>query len=296
MGKLWSIGIFEKEETKELFTLGKLLKVFNSRKVRLSKKHIHTYADPFLISDAENLYLFAEIQEISGKGYINGWKTSDLKEWENLGIILKEEFHLSYPFVFYDQHSSSHYLIPESSETLEVALYHFQQFPLKPVKTAVLLKGKFADSSLMLIDGIYYLITTDLDKDELQLYYSHNLLDENWESHPMSPISTDKRVNRNGGGFILINKDLYRIAQNCEDSYGAGIVVLKVNQITREIYEETIVTPDLRPVIIPKWQKNGRHHLSIAEIKNTKVLATDGLQDDIWLNKGLNFLFKLMST
>ena len=95
--------------------------VLNSKKLRSSKGHVHTYADPFLFPYDGELYMFFESQAVSEPGKIEAIKTSDLKTFEYLGEILKEPFHLSFPFVFQD--GEDIYLMPESYATEEIALY-----------------------------------------------------------------------------------------------------------------------------------------------------------------------------
>ena len=294
MGKLWSIGIFEQPFNPYQFSLDNLIATFNSKSLRTRKKHTHTYADPFLITHKDKLYLFAEVQEINGLGYINLWESDNAKEWKDLGVVLKANYHFSYPFVFRDELDGEFYLIPESGQAGEIALYKFKEFPFGVQKKCIILKGEFADSSLVKVNQVYYLSTTNLQTGYYELYYTDKLIGGEWLKHPVSPIQYDKSVNRNGGGFIQVNNAIFRIAQNSENGYGGGIVILEVNKIDEQNYSESIVYKDTSGELRFDWQKKGRHHLSIASYKGRTIIASDGLQYDYWVNKLTGIYFKFV--
>ena len=78
-------------------------------------------ADPFLFVKDNELYLFYELQHWDDPGCIAMIKTKDLKVWSKPQMVLKEPFHLSFPFVFEDQ--GVIYMIPESQEDDSIRLY-----------------------------------------------------------------------------------------------------------------------------------------------------------------------------
>jgi len=295
MGEVWSVGIFAEDNNYEIgLPLKNLIKIFNAKKVRSSKKHVHTYADPFLFVYEEMLFLFTEIQETGGTGYINAWKTNDLKNWQNLGSVLKKQVHYSYPFLFHDAKSDKIYLLPEAGQKGGIYLYEFENFPEK-IKTEIkIVEGNYADSNIIILDNVYYLITTNIDTNELELFWSDDLVVSIWQRHPASPLTADRRISRNGGGFIQVNKKLYRVAQNTKTKYGEGIVILEVLRLNTYEYLEKVIVEDFKPAIDFKWQLNGRHHLSLVEFKEQKIVAIDGLQDDFFLNKALNLIYKFI--
>ncbi|SHE68226.1 glucosamine inositolphosphorylceramide transferase family protein [Flavisolibacter ginsengisoli] len=291
-GALWSIGIFAEDIGFRLNEpLRNSIKIFDAKQIRHTRKHVHSYADPFLYVYKDALYLFAELQEIDGKGYINVWRTTDLIQWDDLGPIIKDKFHHSYPFLFRD--NAKIYILPESSEMGKTFLYEFEDFPTKPIRKIQLLEGNFADSNIICWEGIYYLITTNLDTDELELFWSDNLINKSWSRHPCSPLTQDKKINRNGGGFIELNKKLYRVAQNSSSFYGEGIVLLEVLILNKEIYKEILINQDYRPIENHKWQYDGRHHLSTVQYMGKTIIAMDGLQRDFLINKLINFFYKI---
>lgn len=295
MSQVWSVGIFaEQPDYNFKLPLKNVIKTFDAKRIRIRKKHIHTYADPFLFVYGDALYLFAEVQEIGGAGYINTWKTTDLNLWEDIGCVLKEEFHCSYPFVFKCADDSDVYIVPETGASNQTFIYEFCNFPLGVTKKFKVLDGFYADSNIYYKDGFYFLSTTEVNSGEFRLFYSHSLDNANWHNHPLNPITKDKTVSRNGGGFVEMDGRLYRIAQNSSSRYGEGIVVLEVMKLNEKEYEEVIINHDFRPFQNLKWQKKGRHHLSIVPFQGKQIIAMDGLQNDYLINKGINLLYKFI--
>lgn len=294
MSLLWSVGIFEEEQHLKLneIALQKTLKVFDAKKRGTGAKFIHTYADPFLFVKDDILYLLLEVQEVNSKGYIHLWKTSDLMRWEDAGVLLKEDVHLSYPSVFQDDNNSI-YLVPESAEANQIRLYKFNNFPHRLSFRCTLLDGPYVDTSLMKIDNTYFLMTTHKDQGTLELYFSNDLESSNWMPHPQNPIATTKLFNRNGGGFLKRNGDLFRIAQNTNKSYGNGIVVMKIIRIDKTRYQEEVLVENLVPGADLSWQKKGRHHLSTVDFNGKSIVAMDGLQSNSLANRIDNFFKKV---
>lgn len=293
MGLLWSVGIFGEGENYQFRNAPtSLIKVFDSKQIRWRRRRIHTYADPFLFVNGSDLYLLAEVQETGKAGYIHAWKTADLKQWTDLGAIVKEHHHVSYPFVFKDSISGNVYLLPETIGAKNICLYQFEQFPLKPGKKTELIKGNYADSNILFYNNTYFLSTVNLDTEKHELFFSDSLTG-NWCKHP-SPSNIDIAFARNGGGFFSLHGELYRAAQNISGRYGEGVGIFRVNELTKTSYAETLVTADFKPGINYSWQQKGRHHVSVAEFQNKTVLAIDGLQEDYVINKGLNLFYRII--
>ena len=289
-----SIGIFaehsEFDVTKE--NLNNLKSTFDSRKVRFKKKHIHSYADPFLYVEKDELYLFAEVQEIGGKGYINCWKSSDAVKWDNLGIVLKKDFHISYPFLL--ELNSELYLLPETSEANEIALYKFNKFPLELKKEKILLKGIYVDSNIVFWNNTFFLLTMN-KKKEMELYFTEDLLKQELQAHPLSPIVFNPKINRNGGCFIRRSDKLIRIAQDFSKNYFDKIVILEILELNRLTFKEKLVRDSFEPEINFLWQRLGRHHLSAIEFKGKTLIAMDGRQKDTNWNRIINPIFKILN-
>ena len=106
---VWSSAIHESDDLKLNNANLKLNKLFAAKLLRLDNLLPHTLADPFLIAKENVLYIFLESQSRRQQGKIICYMTKDLKNYTNLGIILEEDYHLSYPFVF--SHNNAEFLI-----------------------------------------------------------------------------------------------------------------------------------------------------------------------------------------
>ncbi len=285
--RVWSIAVFAEDGDFSFhneFSSPRF--VLDSKKLRNRNGHVHTYADPFLFLHKDELYLFFESQAVSEPGKIEAVKTSDLVTFEYVGEILKEPFHLSFPFVFQD--NSDIYLMPESAAINELALYKFEDFPDKLVKTRVLLRGAFRDSSLIKHNDVWYCFTTS--DAGLELFYTDDLENGHLIPHPHNPITEDLKYSQCGGSPIIIKGQMYRIAQDISGEYGRNISILKILELTKHTYKEEVVVDDYFD-LEHSWNARGGHHLSIVEFKGNNVIAVDGKQDDLLINKILSLFY-----
>lgn len=295
MGNVWSLGIFKENLSFNILQGQKtnnLIYLLSGRKIRNKYYHIHTYADPFLCKYKDKLYLFAEIQAINEPGHINCWECDAAENWKDLGPVMKPGTHVSYPFVFKDRDDRI-YLIPESAYTKEIALWEFDNFPFGLRKRECLLNGAYYDSSIIYHNECYYLFTTN-EQRQMFIFYSDSLHSGNWASHPANPVTSDKRISRNGGGVIKFRDKLLRIAQSGIVRYGEGIVVLEVSRLDKEKYEETILIEDYLPNQDFFWQTRGRHHLSICDYNGSTFVAMDGLTGNFKINTIINGIYKIL--
>lgn len=290
---VWSIAVYIEDSG---FSFDKKVHyprfVLDSKKLRNSRGHIHTYADPFLFPHGDELFLFFESQAVGEHGKIEAIKTSDLKTFQYVGEILREPFHLSFPFVFED--GGDIYLMPETLAANEVSLYKFEKFPNKLVKSRVLLRGSYKDSSLIKHNGIWYFFTKS--EEGLELFYTDDIKTGHLIPHRKNPITDDPRYSQCGGSPIILKDEMFRISQDGSGEYGRNISILKVTELSRTRYVEQVLVDDYFE-LQHSWNLRGGHHLSIAEFKGKIIIAVDGKQDDLLVNKVLaavySFVFPL---
>ncbi|KAE8666348.1 3-phosphoinositide-dependent protein kinase [Hibiscus syriacus] len=112
--------------------------------------------------------------------------------WQQLGIALDEEWHLSYPYVF--NYHGQVYMMPEISQKLELQHCYFG--------------------------------TTNR---QLEISYSSSPLGP-WELHKKNPIyNTYSSFGAlKGGRPFRYNGNLYRIGQDCGETYGRRVWIFKV--------------------------------------------------------------------
>lgn len=232
------------------------------------------YADPFLFAKDGYLWLFCERMKIKGHGHIVAYKTSDLKQWKFEGVCLEKSFHLSYPNVF--EYDGDVYMLPETNEANEVALYKAKDFPHNWEKVCVLLSGEpYRDSSVVNHQGLWYLFTNSSD-DKLSLFVSKNLLSGNWKEHPCSPVFSGLKGARGGGSVFKDGHNLYRMGQDDEKSYGNNVSVYMIDLLTEYDYHESLLVPELFDHKNKRYQFGG-HHFCRVKFKNEMLVATDGI-------------------
>jgi hypothetical protein len=148
--QLWNIVLFKTEKNESVFEKLKnnYSKQFSPHcKIRTNYHYIIGFADPFLFVHEHWLYLFYEEERFQAPASICAHCTKDLKHWKKVGAVLKESFHLSFPFVF--ENEGQIYMLPETRQKDAVILYKSTGFPYEWEAIQLLSGDKFVDSSVI---------------------------------------------------------------------------------------------------------------------------------------------------
>ena len=284
-GSVWSFSLYGLDEPFNAdLRLRNPIKVFNSRQLRLRGPNPHTQADPFLLADGDRLFIFYERVMRRGVGKIACRSTRDLVTFEDHGLVLDCDYHLSWPYVF--REGEQIYMVPESRQAGEVALYRFRGLPAPLSKVRTLLTGDFVDPVLIQHLGLWYLFATSASG--LHLFVADDLLTGTFRAHPRSPITTDLRFSRSGGAPIATPQGLLRIAQDCSASYGENVSLIRIAELGPTTYREELVRRDFLERR-DFWNRDGAHHLSVAQYAGRTIIAVDGRHRDYWINKFVRF-------
>ena len=247
----------------------------------LSLNPVTIVADPFLFVDGDRLFLFYEEKRNYTPGVIRMTSTVDLIHWTKAVTVLKEDFHLSYPFVFEDQ--GSIYMIPETSDVGDIRLYMADNKDLTSFSLYKTLLQKevketeigFADTSVFKKDNLYFLMTS-VERQRtnyLYLYFAFQA-DGPYVEHSCSPVCASSKYGRNGGGILAFDDKLFRVAQDCEVRYGDNIHMFEIDKLNTSSYEEHLALSDLIPNGI-HFYKEGGHQLHYTKFKGKTIVATD---------------------
>lgn len=269
------------KDNPEIKNLSPILRICNSRSC-LSPFPKVIEADPFLFVKDNMLYLFYESKDYGKPGVIKMTSTTDLKTWTKPRTVLKEAFHLSYPYVF--QEGNTVYMIPETCAVGEVRLYQADDGTLSHFsQVATLLKKKedkdiqihFSDASVYKKDDKYFLMATIMkdDVNHLLLYYADTLFGP-YKEHPSSPLVKSLKYGRNAGCLLEKDGKLYRVAQDCVKRYGDNVHLLSVDQINDTTYQEHV----LKDYIIPTetaFYTEGGHQFNYVQFNDSVIVATD---------------------
>ncbi|KAL2249344.1 glycosyltransferase family protein 64 protein C5 [Sesamum indicum] len=239
-------------------------------------------ADPFLYAQGEILYLFYETKNsITMQGDIGVARSIDKgATWKQLGIALDEDWHLSYPYVF--EYNGNIYMMPEGSANGDLRLYRAIDFPLKWTLHKVIMKKPLVDSFMIPREGKFWLFGSDhtgigtKKNGQLEIWHSSSPLGP-WKPHKKNPIyNTDKSMGaRNGGRPFVYKGNLYRIGQDCGQTYGHRIRVFRVEVLNTEEFKEVEVPfPSKEPAKGRNaWNGARNHHLDVQQLSSGQWIA-----------------------
>ena len=233
-------------------------------------------ADPFMCSNDKRWYMFFEVMNgLSWKGEIGLATSTNGTRWNYHGIVLREPYHLSYPYVF--EWQGDYYMIPEGANSGSVKLYRANPFPHAWACAAVLLEGaNFLDPSIFRWHDRWWLFvaTGNVRAPSLRLFMSDEFVGP-WCEHPLSPIIQESSViSRPAGRVVIANDAPIRFAQEVFPVYGKQIRAFEISLLSSSTYEEREVQSG--PVLGPQnaeWNSGGMHHIDAHRLNDGSWLA-----------------------
>ncbi len=243
-------------------------------------------ADPFLVQDGGQWTLFFEVlNNANGRGEIAYATSPDGRHWTYRQVVLRESFHLSYPYVF--KWNGEYYMVPEAGASNSIRLYKATSFPTGWTFVQTLVSGRsYHDSSLAFFNNRWWMFTSPAN-DTLRLFWADTLTGP-WTEHPKSPLITgDANVSRPGGRALVWQGKLYRYAQDDNPTYGNQVRAFEVTDITTSTYAET---PVLQNPIVQNhgkaWAKDGMHTVDPLETApGAWLAAVDGIGEPRFIDK-----------
>jgi hypothetical protein len=202
-------------------------------------------ADPFAFEHSGSHYVFVEDYSYADqRGAISAYKVSK-DGAERLGVIVEEEFHLSFPFIF--RYDGQIYMVPESSANRDIRLYRCAEFPIKWQLADILMNDLSAvDTIIFPKDDRWWMLTTinptetGSNDAELHLYSSDSPI-KGWGPHPANPVVMDASKGRNAG-LLEEGTAIYRVAQRHGFlQYGKGSSIYRIDELSETHYSETKV-------------------------------------------------------
>jgi hypothetical protein len=181
-------------------------------------------ADPFVIRYEDELNCFYEEYNWATDCGVLKCIRLDQTAGDSLTVHLEglEDCHLSYPYVFFC--SGNAYLVPESSEKKEIALYKASRFPTEWHKVAIIAKGdNFVDNSLLYYNDMYWVISSVAGREKMIYVFFSGSLESGWSPHLLNPIPVEKNATRGAGRIFCHEGKLYRPTQVMDDEYGSAI-------------------------------------------------------------------------
>jgi len=278
----WSIGIYKGKSPFELQPInGQLYPT-------LSSKHITDIptsfvADPFMIQVKGVWYMFIEIKNSARReGEIGLATSTNGVDWAYDKIVLKEHFHLSYPYVF--EWEEEFYMVPETLGPESIRLYKARNFPYDWEHITDLASGLYADPTLFRHEGKWWMFAASnpFASDTLNLFYADDLMGP-FTEHPQSPlIEGNKHIARPAGRVIYYKNRLIRFCQDCLPRYGTSVRAFEITKLTVEEYKDQELKTS--PVITASgkgWNGRGMHQIDAHQIGPEEWIAcVDGYYSD----------------
>jgi hypothetical protein len=249
-------------------------------------------ADPFMVNHKNKWYMFFEVFNLQDQlGDIALATSDDGFSWTYEKVVLDENFHLSYPYVF--RRNNEYYMIPETYQDNSIRLYKSISFPHTWSLEKKLLEGyPYVDTCVFNFKNLWWLFTSTTACDTLRLFYSHDLYGP-WVEHPKSPIiENDSSCARPGGRVTFFNGLLLRYTQDDKDSYGARVHAFVITELTTESYHEEIAERSVLCGSGTGWNKSGMHHVDPHRLQQDHWLASvDGCCQSLHIKPGLRFCY-----
>ena len=301
--QIWSIGIYSGESPCTLRPSE------NARNPVLTAACVSDVpamfvADPFMIKVNGRWYMFFEVMNLkTGKGEIGLAISNDGVRWNYEQIVLREPFHLSYPYVF--EWDNEFYMIPESYRAGSARLYRASKFPTRWSFIQDLLTGDdFEDPSVFRFNDRWWLLT-DLARPPyyagiLRLFSAENLMGP-WAEHPKSPvIKGNPHIARPAGRVLVHNEKVVRFTQDCYPTYGTQVRAFEITELTDTNYQEREVCN--APVLRGSgkgWNESGMHHIDPHRMEGEDrwIACVDGFlweESRVEANKGLKLQSKAL--
>ena len=238
-------------------------------------------ADPFLMRQGDGWLLFFEMLNLDhGRGTIGLAHSHDGQTWQFVREILRERFHLSYPYVV--EWDGERYMVPETNEAGAVRLYRATGFPEVWTYEQDLIKAPYAaDATPVFYNGRWWMFVEmgqNYQFDTLRLFHADDLRGP-WTEHPASPIITGDPLRARPGGRPFVHDGrLVRLAQAGRPVYGAALHAFAISELTAETYrEEAIGAGPLFRGSGFGWNAIGMHHLDAHPLGDGRWIgAVDG--------------------
>jgi hypothetical protein len=260
---MWSIGIYTGKSAFQMHVPdGVSVPVLTCESVGENAIDV---ADPFMILHDCTWYMFFEVlfqHNDKKKGEIGLAKSNDGLNWTYDGIILAEEFHLSYPYVF--EWNGEYFMVPETLGAGAICLYKAEEFPKRWTRVGSLLEGRFADPSIFRFEDRWWMFAcSDHQRhDRLTLYFADDLTGP-WTPHPANPIiEGNNRIARPAGRVLVFDDKVIRFAQDCFPQYGTRVMAFEITELTTSKYREE--ESQYSPVLSASgtgWNALGMHHI-----------------------------------
>jgi hypothetical protein len=282
---LWTIGIYTGASPLHLTQAGgtRAPVLTGADVTDMPDLAIDTVAHPSLVRAGDRYYMFFTAKDLAAnKGGIGLAESADGLTWTFTRTVVREPWVLSGPHLF--EWDGAWYMVAESYTEPFVRLYRATDFPRAWAYERDLITGRgddqFISPTLLRHEGRWYLFTTPGGNDTLRLHYAADLTGT-WTEHPASPIvRKDLNSARPAGRPFVWQGSPYRLAQDCEPTYGLQVHAFRITTLSPTAYAEEPVTTPLVAASGQGWNARAMHHVDAVQVSGgagTWIAAVDAL-------------------
>jgi hypothetical protein len=225
-------------------------------------------ADPFGLLRNGVLHVFVEAYDYRDKRAVIERHELDAAslQWRSKHCVLDRPFHLSYPFVF--EHEGVAYMVPESHQAGEIALYRGDASLNHWERQQALMEGvPGADASLIEVDGhwwMFYTLVGPQGRDQRELHVAHApKLTGPWQPLAANPVRNDRSGARPAGrpwldaqGRVLLP------VQDSSSGYGSATRLLRMAELRPEGVRIEVLDWRLTGDLVSEDYQAGLHTVS----------------------------------
>jgi hypothetical protein len=198
------------------------------------------WADPFPWPGTDQV-LCEEMPMDGGVGRIVALSSESDGTWRRSSIVLDDNEHHSYPCAMTDGEDTL--FLPEAVGRGATTLYRLRQGEEPEPICAVAPERRLADPTLFRSGGLYWIACTDLDigmHDNMCLLHADQP-EGPWRPHRCTPVKIDICGARPAGPVFRIGEQLFRPGQDCARTYGAAVLIHRIETVTPDTYRESVV-------------------------------------------------------
>jgi hypothetical protein len=222
-------------------------------------------ADPFGIWRDDQLFVFLEAYDYRTRiGGIDVLRFDAAFNLLDRRPCLREPWHLSYPAII--ESDGETWMLPEAHRSGTLTLYRAVDFPTRwEAAHMIPLDCVAIDASPIFHDGLWWLFYSPAGDKRAKMSKLHIAFAESlagpWRPHPLNPVRIDASSSRPGGTPIVVDGRLIIPTQDCRNTYGGAIRMLRVNRLTSDLFDAEADEPIAPPADFAPFNE-GLHTLS----------------------------------
>lgn len=224
-------------------------------------------ADPFGLWRDGKLYVFVEGYDYRVRvGYIDALVYAADYTLIERRTVLREPWHLSYPFVF--EAEGETWLLPEAHRSNKLALYRARAFPWEwEAAHEITVDHVPVDATPLFHAGKWWLFYTSASREPDKMSALHvafaDRLAGPWTPHPLNPVRRDIASARPGGTPVVLGDTVVLPVQDCSRTYGGAIRPLRITTLSETAFVAEAGAPIVAPAAGAPYVE-GLHTLAAA--------------------------------